>query len=100
MAEQAQKLAFTQKVQNLANMTVYLQDKLAEAYDVQVSRGWDPGGADPIVNTDIEAAAITAAELNSYLSTFRTRFQQLMSGQTVVGVVNGRSVSNTIRSDI
>jgi len=100
MAEQAQKIMFAQKVQNLANALAELQDDWTDAANVQVARDWDPGGTDPIVDADIESLAITAAQLNAYLSTLRTRFVQLMSGQTVVGVVAGRSVTDAIRSDI
>lgn len=100
MAEQAQKIAFTQRVQNMANALADLQDEWTGAYNVQVAREWDPGGDDPIIDADIESLAITAAELNAFLSTLRTRFAQLMSGATVVGVVAGRSVTDAIRSDI
>lgn len=100
MAEQAQKLAYTQHVQNLANALAEFQDDWTDAYNVQVARGWDPGGEDPIIDADIAGANITAAQLNSFMSTLRTRFVSLMSGQTVTGVVAGRSVTDAIRSDL
>jgi len=100
MADQAQKLQYAQHVQNLANDLAEFDNAYTDTFNIQVARGWDPGGADPILDSDIAGANITAAELNSFLSTLRTRFVQLMSGQTVVGVVNGRSVTNAIRSDM
>lgn len=100
MADQAQKLAFTQHVQNLANELAAFQDAYTDAFNVQTARGWAPGGADPIIDADIVTANITAAELNSFLSTLRTRFVALMGGQTVTGLVNGRSVTDAIRSDM
>ena len=100
MSEQAQKKAFAQSIQNMANELASFQDRWTDAYNVQVAREWDPGGDDPIIDADIADANITAAQLNSFLSTLRTRFVQLMSGQTVVGVVAGRSVTDAIRSDL
>jgi hypothetical protein len=100
MADSAQKKAFAQNIQNMANELAALQDRWTGAYNVQVARGWDPGGLDPIIDSDIEGASITAAQLNSFLSTLRLRFTQLMSGQAVVGVVAGRSVTDAIRSDL
>ena len=100
MAEAVQKTQYVQHVQNLANELAAFQDKWNDAFNVQVARGWDPGGADPIIDADISSANITAAQLNSFNSTLRTRFVQLMGGQTVVGVVAGRSVTDAIRSDL
>jgi hypothetical protein len=100
MADQTQKLAFAQHVQNLANELASFQDRWTDAFNVQTAREWDPGGDDPITDEDIAGANITAAQLNSFLSTLRTRFVSLMSGQTVSGVVAGRSVTDTIRSDL
>lgn len=100
MADQAQKLQYAQHCQNLANSLAKFQDEWTGAYNVQVARGWDAGGNDPIIDGDIEGANITAAQLNSFMSTLRTRFVLLMSGQTVTGVVAGRSVTDTIRSDL
>ena len=100
MPDQAQKKQYAQVVQNMANELAAFQDKWTDAYNIQVAREWDPGGDDPIIDADLEGTNITAAQLNSFMSTLRTRFVQLMSGQTVSGVVAGRSVTDAIRSDL
>ena len=100
MADEAQKKQYAQVVQNMANELAAFQDKWTGAYNVQVARGWDAGGLDPIIDADLEGTNITAAQLNSFMATLRTRFVSLMSGQTVTGLVAGRSVTDAIRSDL
>ena len=100
MADQEQKQTFVQHVQNLANELAKFQDDYTDAFNVQTARGWAPGGADPIIDADITGTSITAAELNSFLSTLRTRFAALMGGLTVTGLVNGRTVTDAIRSNM
>ena len=100
MADSAEKKAFAQHVQNIANELAALQDKWTDAYNVQVAREWDAGGDDPIIDADIEGASITAAQLNSFLSTLRLRFVQLMSGTIPTAAVAGRSITDAIRSNL
>ena len=100
MANEAQKLSFAQGVQNLANQLAKFQDAYDDAAGIQTTKGWATTGSDPIVDSDVESLGITAAQLNSFLSTLRTRFDQLMGGQTVSAVVAGRSITDAMRSDL
>lgn len=94
----ARKLNFAQNLQGKIAALAGAADELKNLYDVYFDRGYNNGGADPIVDGDITATEITAADLGAAV-TFIENLEKLLTNQDPINS-DYDSVLNKVRSDI
>jgi len=98
MADSAQKYAFLQQAQNIANLMATLDASIKDAGQILVNQGWNQGGADPIIAADIPATAgFTVAEALAFFTT-AARYNTLMNGNAVTADANTRANIDRMRS--
>lgn len=86
MAATAEKLRWTNKARDLAGILSRVRRDCNDAYKAYFSRGFNSGGADPIIDSDLNTAPsvldVTAAEMAD-LVTFFDQLDKLFSNQAV-----------------
>jgi hypothetical protein len=98
------KLRFAQIVQQEASsfFTSYL--RLKQLNETYLARKWNSGANDAIVDADLTGGSInlgiSAAQLESYISTLFSRINNVMTNQTVTTAVDGTAITDAIRSDM
>ena len=98
MADSAQKYAFLQRAQNIANMMATLDAAIKDAGSVLVNQGWQTGGADPIAAADIPAeAGFTVAEALAFFTT-AGKYNTFMSGGALSADATVRATIDRMRS--
>jgi hypothetical protein len=96
------KVAFAGAARGAVASLVQALERLRDLQDTYVARGYAPSDTDEIVDDDIAAAKITAAQLSQLLNSgwLTSKLLQLMTEQAVSGTVAGFDIANRIRSDI
>ena len=94
----SRKLDFTQNLQGKVGALALAADELKNLYDLYFDRGYNSGGADPIVDGDIADTEITAADVTLAI-TFVENLEKLLTNQDPT---NGDydATLNKVRSDI
>jgi hypothetical protein len=90
---------------NVRSLAAQIQNTLAVAKAIQdtyLARGWNPTGADPIVDGDLINSKITADQIKAFLESawLLTRIQTLMAEGVVSGTIQGNVILNNIRADV
>ena len=98
-ATPAQKLTFANKARDTASRIALAREYLKAQAQAYNDRGFQPGGADYIKDSDIEAAGITAAQLAALMDDFETEFEKLMSNQATTAI-QGEQILNMVRGDL
>jgi len=98
----ATKTAFADTVRGTVAQFLQALERLVELQNVYIARGYNPGAADAIVDGDIAASKITAAQLSQVLESawVVTRIAALMNEQVVSGTIQGNVIMDKVRSDI
>lgn len=94
----ARKLLFVQNVQGKIGILAKAADELKNLYDMYFDRGYNSGGANEIVDGDITATEITAADLGAAV-TFIENLDKLLNNQDPANS-DYDSTLNKVRSDI
>lgn len=96
--DMATKLTFAEQAQVEATSFAQLGDKLADVESVYFDRGYDAGGANPIIDADIVSLNITAVQLAAFI----TLAQQVSNflGNLAVTQADYDVTLNVIRTDI
>lgn len=96
------KVAYAGATRGAAASLIQSLERLKDLQDTYVARGYQPGGADAIVDSDIVSAKITASQLSQFIDSawLVTKLLQVMAEQTVTGTIQGNQIVDRIRSDI
>lgn len=96
------KVTFAGATRGAAASLMQALERLRDLQDTYVARGYQPGGTDAIVDSDIAAAKITASQLSQFIDSawLVTKLLQIMNEQTVTGTIQGNQIVDRIRSDI
>jgi|WetSurMetagenome_2_1015567.scaffolds.fasta_scaffold245100_2 hypothetical protein len=96
------KAQFATAARAAATQLAVLMDGIKEIQEAYVSRGYAVGAADPILDADIAAAKITAADLAGFLAPayLASRLVSLMAEGTVTGTIQGNVIVDKLRSDM
>lgn len=98
MADSAQKYAFLQRAQNIANMMATLDAAIKDAANVLINQGWNAGGSDPISDADIPAGAgFTTAEALAFFTT-AGKYNTFMNGGALSADATVRASIDRMRS--
>ncbi len=93
------KITFAEEVQAFSTQFSALVEKVAVFQSVYADRFYGSGGADEILDTNIESLGITAAELASFITPFAGQLFNFMNNLTVTE--GDFSVTlNRLRTDI
>lgn len=66
--EMAEKIEFVEKLRSLVDTIGAVMDAEGDVYQLYFDRGYNGGGADPIVDGDITSTGLTAAEVTSAIT--------------------------------
>ena len=64
----ANKANFARQAQQMAASFSALADDIAALKNIYWDRGYNPGGADPLADADVEALGITAADVTGMIT--------------------------------
>ena len=94
----SQKLTFVSKVQERATTLAQVADLVSDLVSVYFDRGYDSGGSDPVIDADLAALGITAANLTAFI----TLGQQLQNflDNAAVATADYDATLNTMRTDV
>lgn len=92
------KVTFAQVVQSSATALDDLIDSTDDIVKAFFDRGYNVGGADPLVDADFTSLGITAANISSFI----TLAQQLSNFRSNLAVTQGdyQATLNKLRTDI
>jgi len=96
------KTAFADATQGAVESLDQALSQLQDLQATYLSRGYDPGSPDAIVDADIVDSKITASQLSQILQAacLISKFNALMSEPAVVGTIQGNVIMDKVRSDI
>jgi hypothetical protein len=94
----ANKLSFAGKGKAIADALGKLANDLSDFNDVYFDRGYNGGGADPIVDGDITDLGITASDIAG-LSTIASQFDNFLNNAAVTAADYDTTISK-LRSDL
>jgi hypothetical protein len=98
----ASKAYFAGQARLAATNFVNALDNLSQLQATYAARGYGASGTDPIADTDVAGAKITALQLTQLLESawLVSRLLNLMGQQTVSGTIDGNGILGKIRSDM
>jgi len=94
----ARKVQFTQKLQEISTQLAGVADVVADIHKLYFDRGYNAGGAEPIIDEDIQTTGLKAADVVSIIVLLE-QFNNFVSSQPVA-TGDYKSTLNKVRTDI
>ena len=96
------KTSFALVARGLATQLIDLVNDLSQMQTTYDARGYASGGSDPITDSDILSAKITATQLSQFLADvwLASRIVNLMNGGTISGTIQGFQICDALRTDM
>ena len=93
--DMSDKINFTIRMQELVTALANVQDQVPDDWQLFFDRGYNSGGANPIVDGDISSTGLTAAQVESAITLYEN-LDKFLSGTAVSQAVYRQTV-NAIR---